>query len=257
MAPTARPAQVAPTARVAAALVVVLVAVGCSRSKPGPRALAVPIASPTTVAEAPLPPAVPAKSVVATATVPSVAVHSDPAAAPVSTLANPNDYLEPRVFLVKQNLGEWIEVSLPARPNGSTGWIRASDVVLSETDWRIKVELGAFRLTVSNGAEVVREETVAIGKAGSPTPTGEFYVTDVIETGNPRGPYGTWALGLSAYSDVYTTFAGGPGQVAIHGTNELSSLGRPASAGCVRVEDPAIIALAAQIPRGTPVSIVV
>jgi len=246
------------TARAVAALLLVLVAIGCTRSDPAPRALAVPITAPSpTVPPPPPPPPPPPKTVVATATVPSVAVFADPAAdAPTSKLANPNDYLEPRVFLVRKNHGEWLDVFLPARPNGSTGWIRASDVTLSETEWRIRVELGAYRLTVWNGAEVVREESVAVGKAGSPTPTGDFYVTDLLETGNPRGPYGTWAFGLSAYSDVYTSFAGGPGQVGIHGTNDLSSLGRSASAGCVRVEDPAIIALAAQVPRGTPVSIV-
>lgn len=241
-------------ARAVAALLLVLVAIGCTRSDPSPQAVAAPIAPPpTTVPPPPLPP----KSVVATASVPSVAVFADPAvSAPASQLANPNDLGEPRVLLVKQARAEWLEVFLPARPNGSTGWIRASDVTLSEIDWRMKVELGAYRLMVWKGADLVREETVAIGKDRSPTPNGDFYVTERIETGNPRGPYGTWALGLSAYSDVYTSFAGGPGQVAIHGTNELSSLGRAASAGCVRVQDPAIIALAAQVPVGTPVSIV-
>lgn len=254
MVATARTAR---TARAVAALLLVLAAVGCTRSDPAPRAQAVPLAAPTTVPAPPPPPPPPPKSVVATASVPSVAVFSGPAeAVPSSTLTNPNDLGEPRVFLVKQAQGDWLEVFLPARPNGSTGWVRASDVVLSENEWRLKVELSSYRLTVWKGADLVREETVAVGKATSPTPTGDFYVTESLETGNPRGPYGTWAFGLSAYSDVYTSFAGGPGQVGIHGTHDLTSLGRSASAGCVRLTDPAIIALAAEVPVGTPVSIV-
>ena len=63
-------------------------------------------------------------------------------------------------------------------------------------------------------------------------------------------------FGLSAFSDVYTSFAGGPGQVGLHGTNDPSGLGRDVSHGCVRVTNEAITALAQQLPMGTPISIV-
>ena len=252
----------APTARAATALLLalflVLVAVGCTRSEPKAQAVRAAL-PPTTLAPLPPPPpTAPPNSVVATATVPSVDVFAEPAGAtPSSSFSNPTDYyVEPLVFLVKQARDEWLEVFLPARPNGSTGWVRAADVALSETDWRLQVDLDDHRLTVWKGADVVREETVAIGTDSAPTPTGEYYLTERLDTGNPRGPYGPWAFGLSAYSDVHTSFAGGPGQVGLHGTNDPSSLGRSVSNGCVRITNDAITALAAELPVGSPISIV-
>jgi lipoprotein-anchoring transpeptidase ErfK/SrfK len=66
------------------------------------------------------------------------------------------------------------------------------------------------------------------------------------------GPYGTFALGLSAHSDRLSEFAGSDAQVGIHGTNDPSSIGRAVSHGCVRVPDDVADVLA-QVPLGTPV----
>ena len=253
--------RAARAARAVAAVVAAsaLLGAGCGRSQPSPPPqVAVPAAvvEPTTP-PAPLPPPAPPKSVVATARVPVVQVYAEPSSStPTASIANPNDYGEPVVFLVRAPHGDWLRVSLPQRPNGSTGWIRATDVTLSESEWRLAVELGARKLTVWRGADVVREETVAVGMASAPTPTGDYYLTELLDTGDPRGPYGPWAFGLSAYSDVYTSFAGGPGQVGLHGTNEPAKLGRDVSHGCIRVTNEAITALAAEVPVGSPITIV-
>jgi lipoprotein-anchoring transpeptidase ErfK/SrfK len=247
---------------VAALVAVVLLAVGCGRGPATTRVVApttVPQTVPVTALALPPPPPQPApppKAMVATASVAKVAVYDAPGAdVPARSFSNPNEYGEPRVFLVRSVEGEWLNVLLPARPNGSTGWLRAADVTLAEHDWRIEVALGAHRLTVWRGAEVVREETVAVGMPRAPTPTGDFYLTELLDPGNPGGPYGPWAFGLSAYSDVYTSFAGGPGQVGLHGTNQPGALGTDASHGCIRVTNEAITALAEQVPIGTPIKI--
>jgi lipoprotein-anchoring transpeptidase ErfK/SrfK len=78
-------------------------------------------------------------------------------------------------------------------------------------------------------------------------------VTDKLDTGEPAGPYGPYALGLSAYSEVLTEFAGGDGQVGIHGTNVPSSIGEAASRGCLRVPNDVVERLARILPLGTPV----
>ena len=54
------------------------------------------------------------------------------------------------------------------------------------------------------------------------------------------GFYGPYALGLSAHSPVYTSFAGGDGQVGLHGTNQPSVLGTDVSHGCIRVANDVI-----------------
>jgi lipoprotein-anchoring transpeptidase ErfK/SrfK len=170
-------------------------------------------------------------------------------------LAHPNDLGAPLVFLVKRVDGNWLEAMLPIRPNGITGWIQSSDVTLSETEWRARVELGAHLLTVWRGTDVVTEVPVAVGTPSAPTPTGDYYLTELLETGNPDGAYGPYAFGLSSYSDVYTEFAGGPGQVGLHGTNAPEALGTDISHGCIRVDNATITDLAFKLPVGSPITV--
>nr|MDP9491050.1 L,D-transpeptidase [Actinomycetota bacterium] len=64
------------------------------------------------------------------------------------------------------------------------------------------------------------------------------------------------ALALSARSNVLQEFAGGPGQIAIHGVANIGgTLGTASSHGCVRLADRSIRWLAARIAPGVPVSI--
>jgi lipoprotein-anchoring transpeptidase ErfK/SrfK len=147
----------------------------------------------------------------------------------------------------------WLEVQLPTRPNESTGWIRTAGVELREVALVVHVDLAARRLTVTDGGDVVLETEAAIGAGATPTPVGAFFVTDKLVTEDPTGPYGPYALGLSAHSEVLTDFAGGDGQVGIHGTDDPSSIGEDVSNGCVRVPNQVIEQLSAMLPLGTPV----
>ena len=73
--------------------------------------------------------------------------------------------------------------------------------------------------------------------------------------GNPTGPWGPWAFGLSAYSDVVTEFNGGNGIIGIHGTNRPGSIGYAQSLGCVRVPNDVALELGELISAGVPVEI--
>ena len=197
------------------------------------------------------------ESLVAQAEVSSVPVFDEPGApVPRLQLSHPNEEGAPRVFLVKAEEPEWLQVLLPVRPNGSTGWIRRSDVSLARNTYRIRVELGAHRITVWNGDEVVHEEAVGVGRAQAPTPGGQYYITELLQPPSPDGPYGPYAFGLSGFSEVYTSFAGGNGVLGIHGTNDPSGLGKDVSAGCIRLSNQGITKLAKVLPLGTPVEIV-
>jgi lipoprotein-anchoring transpeptidase ErfK/SrfK len=198
----------------------------------------------------------PRTNLVAEAAVPRVPVFRRPdAREPFIRLERQGTFGEPRVFLVQQERDEWLYALLPMEPNGSEGWIRARDVTLSEHTYRIRVDLGRRLLTVDDGDGIALRETVAVGQPGAPTPTGLFFTTVLVKPDDPSGPYGRYAYGLSAYSEVYEEFAGGPGQVAIHGTNAPSLIGQAVSHGCIRMENPAIIRLARTVPLGTPVRI--
>jgi lipoprotein-anchoring transpeptidase ErfK/SrfK len=240
--------------RWAAIVAVVVAAAGCgSGGGATARQAAAPSTAPsTTVAPAPV------KTLVATATVPSVTVFGAPSAdgPSVSSLSNPNELGAPLVFRVKTQQPDWLQVMLPMRPNGSDGWIHSTDVALSESEWRVKVELGNHHLTVWRGNDVAVETPVAVGTSSAPTPTGDYYLTELLDTGNPGGAYGPYAFGLSSYSDVYTEFAGGPGQIGLHGTNAPDLLGTDVSHGCIRVNNDMITKLAYELPVGSPINVV-
>ncbi|HEX2031648.1 MAG TPA: L,D-transpeptidase [Actinomycetota bacterium] len=174
---------------------------------------------------------------------------------PFAVFENPDQYLTRRVFLVKDVGDERIEAYLPMRPNGVTGWLRADDVVLRRTDYRITVDLTRNVLATWDGDRRIMRETVAAGTGGTPTPTGLFYTTIEYRTQNPAGAYGPYIVALSAYSEVLFSFAGGDGLVGLHGTNNPSLLGGDVSHGCIRMRNEAITKIVRTLPLGTPVRI--
>lgn len=185
-----------------------------------------------------------------------VPVHESPAdAEPVRTLDARTPFDSPTVLLVHQQQDGWLQVMLPGRPNGGTGWVSADDVELREVDFEVRVDLAAAELTVLQRGKVVVRTTAGHGRSEYPTPTGTFFVTDKLETPDPGGPYGPYAFGLSARSEVLTQFMGGEGQIGLHGTNEPDTLGKATSHGCVRVANEVIEQLADLLPLGTPVTV--
>lgn len=197
-------------------------------------------------------------SVVATARASSVLVRRRPsvhADARRLTARTVGSRRIPLVFLVKRRRPGWLEVYLPVRPNLSTGWIRGGNVRLAADHYRLEVQLRRHRLIAWRGAKRIITAPIAVGKALSPTPTGRYYLTDLLRPPDPNGFYGPYAFGLSAHSPVFTHFEGGDGQVGIHGTNDPSVLGSDVSHGCIRVANQTITRLARLLALGTPVTI--
>ncbi|HET6874991.1 MAG TPA: L,D-transpeptidase [Acidimicrobiales bacterium] len=199
---------------------------------------------------------VPVSSVVATAKTGSLPLYSSPEAVePASVVASPDPLGVDPVFLVRQQQGSWLYVYVPERPNGSSMWIPAQDVTLSTDPYALTVSLSRHVLTAWKDGEPLFTTPAAVGKPSTPTPTGTFFVTEVLRQPNPRGAYGPYAFGISAFSDQLEHFGGGPGQIGVHGTNEPSSIGHAASHGCVRLSNPTVTQLRSFLPLGTPVII--
>ncbi|HEV2310679.1 MAG TPA: L,D-transpeptidase family protein [Acidimicrobiia bacterium] len=230
-----------PVVGVLGALAVVVALPGIAGAKPAPRRVPGP------------PPAI-----VASVTVPSLAVFPAPGAAtPSQALANPNRYGGQVVLLVSAIRPDgWVQVLLPVRPNDSTGWVRGSDVVLSNDPYRISLVLHLHQITVLNGKKLVLRSPVGIGKANTPTPGGVYYLTQLFKTPDPNGVYGPYAYSLSGYSNVLTTFEGGDAIIGLHGTNRPDLLGHDVSSGCIRLSNADLTTLAHLLPLGTPVTIV-
>ena len=112
--------------------------------------------------------------------------------------------------------------------------------------------VGSFQTA---SGKTVHAETIIVGKPSTPTPRGEFFVEEsVLLSATAAGA--PFALALSARSDVLQEFAGGPGQIALHGLASIGgTLGTAVSHGCIRVGDVAIRWLAANVGPGVPVTI--
>src|SRR6185503_8360488 len=71
----------------------------------------------------------------------------DANAQPTTTLPKRTEYLLPRTLLAFDQYQDWLHVYLPTRPNSSTGWIKASDVNISNPlEWQIRVSLADHHL---------------------------------------------------------------------------------------------------------------
>jgi lipoprotein-anchoring transpeptidase ErfK/SrfK len=150
----------------------------------------------------------------------------------------------------------WLKVLLPGRPNSHAGWITGRSTTAETTGWRISVRLSARRVTVRFDGRVRRRFMAVVGKPSTPTPHGHFFVEENVALGPDAvgAPYG---LALSARSNVLQRFDGGPGQIALHGTDNIGGIpGTAASHGCVRLATANITWLAHHIGPGTPVTIV-
>ncbi|MEJ5255458.1 MAG: L,D-transpeptidase [Acidimicrobiales bacterium] len=163
----------------------------------------------------------------------------------------------PMVFLVTNEPSDncdWMEVLLPVRPNGSKGWIRRADVRLEGNNYRIVVDLNGFNLKAYEGDRVILDTEIGVARENRPTPGGVYYTTELLKPPDPNGVYGTYAFGLSGFSEVLTSFNGGQGQLGIHGTNEPNKIGQRVSNGCIRLRNEDINKLVESI-QGDPYGI--
>jgi len=101
----------------------------------------------------------------------------------------------------------------------------------------------------------VRSFAAIVGKPSTPSPRGRFFVEESIDM-PPGAAGGPFALATSARSNVLQEFAGGPGQIGIHGIENLGGTpGTAVSHGCVRLPNGAIRWLVVRIRPGVPVTI--
>jgi lipoprotein-anchoring transpeptidase ErfK/SrfK len=193
---------------------------------------------------------------------PSVKVHAEPNAKSkvlrVLKQFRPDFHFQVLLILGAEQDAKkkwWYELSIPGRPNGQRGWIRAT-----EADWwfvpnRIVIHRVSRKLEVirMKDGKVLVSGTVAVGKPGAETPLGrDFYVQSRFVPANTF--LGVFALETSAYSKL-TDWPGG-GVAGIHGTSAPQLLGQAVSHGCIRVHNEIAAQLRKLAPLGTPIDIV-
>jgi lipoprotein-anchoring transpeptidase ErfK/SrfK len=120
---------------------------------------------------------------------------------------------------------------------------------------RIVVSLPDRKIALFEDGRVVKVYPIAVGKHGTPSPSGSFHIVSrvvrpswyqpgkVVPAG-PRNPLGTRWMGLG-----YKGYG-------IHGTNRPNSIGKAASHGCIRMRNEDVEDLFARVEVGDPVDLV-
>lgn len=150
---------------------------------------------------------------------------------------------------------EWVQLRVPMRPNGRTGWVERDALGAFHLTRRLLVvDRPRLRISLYLDGRRLWSAPVAVGKPSTPTPPGRFWITEVFKVANPQSGYWPYAFGTSDYSTL-TDWPGG-GVVGIHGPYYQPQLipGR-ISHGCVRLSVADDEWLAHHITLGTPVHI--
>lgn len=143
----------------------------------------------------------------------------------------------------------WVQLRVPGRPNGRIGWVPRSALdAFNYTNMEVVVNRAARRLTLYRAGRVIFTAPVGVGKPGTPTPPGHFWITEAFASHNPA--YGPFAFGTSDYSTL-TDWVGG-GIVGLHGTNQPSLVPGDPSHGCIRLHNTDVVRLSRMLSIGTP-----
>jgi len=148
--------------------------------------------------------------------------------------------------------GRWGLVELPYTWPRREGWIRLDGLARDTTRVRVVVDLSDHTVTVRRFGKVLFQAPGATGAPSSPTPVGEYFVTDRVPF-SAGSALGSFAFGISGIQPRLPAGWSGGNQLAIHGTNNPSSIGRSVSAGCVRVSESTLDRLLPLLGYGTPV----
>jgi len=150
--------------------------------------------------------------------------------------------------------GRFGRVPVPFVARHRAGWIDLSGLTLSRTAIRVNADLSRHVLVVLRRGHVLYRFRAATGAPATPTPTGRYFVTDRVPFVR-TSPYGSFAFGLSGIQPNLPAGWTGGDQLAIHGTNQPTSIGKSVSTGCLRVSHHALMRLKPLLQLGTPVVI--
>lgn len=142
---------------------------------------------------------------------------------PLATLLQANPTVNPNMIYPGQT------IVIPGLPDPNT------------LPYRIEVNRQNRVLRLYRNNVLQKDYPIAVGRMLHGTPTGQFVI--INKAPNPGGPFGTMWMSLS--KEHY----------GIHGTNDLTSIGKAVSRGCIRMYNKDVEELARTIPIGTLVTI--
>ena len=183
-----------------------------------------------------------------------VALRARPGRRVVARIGARTEFGSPQTLAVASRKGEWIAVRSPALGNAEVGWARVSQLQLLRRPLSLEVDLSKRELTVHDPGGREQRMSVAIGARDTPTPTGDFYVTDKL-AGSDFGPYyGCCILALSGHQPNLPQGWSGGDRLAIHGS-PTPTWGQAVSNGCLHADEADLRYLLNTVPLGTSVRI--
>jgi hypothetical protein len=188
----------------------------------------------------------------------TLALHSRPFGRVLARVGATTPFGSHRALaVVGTRRGRWLAVTEAGVGSNRIVWVdaRAGGLRYARTKLELLVDLSSRTLTVLRDRVVLQRFSVGVGRAGSPTPTGRFSITDKLAGRAYSAAYGCCILALSATQPNLPAGWTGGNRIAIHGTLSSSDFGRAVSAGCVHASDADLRYLMRAVPLGTPVVI--
>lgn len=183
-----------------------------------------------------------------------IALRAKPGGRVLARIGGRTEFGSPQTLSVAYRKGDWLAVRSPAIGNRRLGWVRAVQLRLLRRPVVLEVDLSRKELAVLDGQSVERRISVAIGAPDTPTPPGQFYVTDKLP-GADFGPYyGCCILALSGRQPNLPQGWSGGDRLAIHGS-PTATWGQAVSNGCLHADEANLRYLMNAIPLGTRVVI--
>ena len=108
----------------------------------------------------------------------TIHARPDPASRGIARLRWRTEDGFPEVYLLlRRHWGDqgraWIQVRIPARPNGRVGWVRADSIgPFHRSRSLLLVDRRRLRITLLRGGRPVWSAPVGVGRPGTPTPAG-------------------------------------------------------------------------------------
>lgn len=151
---------------------------------------------------------------------------------------------------------EWVELRIPGRPNGRTGWVQRGALgPFHLTHLLVVVNREQMRMYFYSRGHQIWSAPVGVGKPSTPTPAGHFWIDERFEISDPSSGYYPYAFGTTDYSTL-SDWPGG-GVVGIHGPYyDPQGIPGEISHGCIRLEISDDFWLAQHMKLGTPVHVI-
>jgi hypothetical protein len=168
-------------------------------------------------------------------------------------LSNPGPFKGDRVLLIRNIEEDWIQVSMPIRPHGTTAWIKRDSVSITEHKAKVIVDKYTGLLEGWENGELLFKESFDSGSEEHPTPLGDFYINEINVGSNEISE--SELVGITAFSTTIDPTSEGDPAIAFLARESNEGSDEPSTRGCIRVGRK-VLDLIAGLPLGTPVQIV-